>query len=150
MHWYVEHKGATYLFSYRDSSYRPRSSWSASLSGPPGIFYSRSTDLTPASGLSPSGKALQPRRRSFPFLRKLTWSHFTPITFTSLKEKRKNCGSLTIGSHHQSTASQAPYLTRESFHLSLKEPGGAFWRHVLAINRLKCWEDNAWRTGCYS
>lgn len=61
---------ATYLFSCPGSSCPPRSTWSASRSGRPGVFYFRPTGSTPASGPPPSGRALQPRRHFLTFLRK--------------------------------------------------------------------------------
>lgn len=100
---------ATYLFSCRGSSYLLRSSWNTSRSGRPDIFYSRPTNWTPASGLSPSEKALKPQ---LPRLRKSRqlWSHLTPITFVILR----NCRKPAIWHRHQSTTQQGPYLTWES------------------------------------
>lgn len=49
---------STYLFSCHHSFYPPQSISNANLWGRPDIFYFRSTNLTPTSGQSPSGKAL--------------------------------------------------------------------------------------------
>lgn len=48
---------STYLFSCHHSFYPPQSISNANLWGRPDIFYFRSTNLTPTSGQSPSGKS---------------------------------------------------------------------------------------------
>lgn len=57
---------STYLFSCHHSFYPPQSISNANLWGRPDIFYFRSTNLTPTSGQSPSGKALSVTESVFP------------------------------------------------------------------------------------
>lgn len=120
---------ATYLFSYRDSSCPPRSSWNASLSAQPGISYFRPTNLTPA-GPSPSGRA----RRFTPLS---SANFYDPI----LHSYRLHLWETAAGWQSDLAFSQQPTsvlnLPQGSFHLPHWKNLNLLFKGV--IMSVKCW-----------
>lgn len=87
-------------------------------------------------------KALQPQRRSFPFLKKLIWSHLTAITITSVR----NSSRLDSWTRHHSTTERT-YLAGFIF----------LWMHLKIFFKDTCvslflWnvKDASRHAGCYS
>lgn len=134
---------STYLFSCHHSFYPPQSISNANLWGRPDIFYFRSTNLTPTSGQSPSGKALSVTESVFPVCQNaflITLQDVCmPMVFACLR--RADTGDLissSVGLSPQFLNTGSEYY---SFKM-LKSPPDTralFWKYPFPICTLLFW-----------